>query len=93
MDFVSGGTEKSGRCRKVAVSGGSTVFAPIEHRYHYDCLSPRLFTFKVYNHRSYQSKKTKVEASRSKLADHALHSINTDYGRKRKMKSYADVVL
>ena len=26
MDFLSAGTKKSGRCREVTVSGGSTVF-------------------------------------------------------------------
>ena len=51
MDFLSAGTKKSGRCREMAVSRGSTVFAPIEHRYHYDCLSPRFFSFKVHSHR------------------------------------------
>ena len=41
MEFVSAGMKKSGRCREVAVSEGSTVFARTEHRYHYDCISPR----------------------------------------------------
>jgi len=34
-----------------------------------------------------------VEASRSKVEDHTLHSINTDYGRKGQIRSNADVVL
>ena len=68
MDFLSGGMKKSGRCREMAVSRGSTVFAPIEHRYHYayDCLSPRFLLLRSTATASYHNEEQKVEASRSK---------------------------
>ena len=33
MDFLSAGTKKSGRCREVAVSGGSTVKSKYPEEY------------------------------------------------------------
>ena len=82
------------RGKEVAVSGGSTVFARIEHRYHYLSLSfPAFLTFKVHSHLFLPQWRTKVEASRSKVEDQTLHSINTGYGRKGQMKSNADVAL
>ena len=66
MDFLSDRTKKSGRCREMAVSRGSTVFAPIEHRYHYDCLSPRFLLLRSTATTSYHNEEQKVEASRSK---------------------------
>ena len=82
------------RGKEVAVGGGSTVFARIEHRYRYLSLSlPAFFTFEVNSHRFIPQWRTKVEASRSKTEEQTLHSINTDNGRKGQMKSNADVML
>ena len=39
MDFLSTGTEKSGRCREVAVSADSTVYTKVKER--------RQFSFEI----------------------------------------------